>query len=119
MNITVPGNITCDNTVLCKLQDELLAHVRSLEALGVTGEQSGVILTPLILSRLPQDVRLEWAREGQGRESDLDWLLMFLARCSNRVRFLLEIHEVRHRKKHRGSSGPRERIWVGSVWQSG
>ena len=80
MNITVPGNITCENTVLWKLQDELLAHVRSLEALGVTG----VILTPLILSRLPQDVRLEWAREGQGRESDLDWLLTFLASEINR-----------------------------------
>ena len=34
MNITVPGNITCENTMLWKLQDELSAHVRSLEALG-------------------------------------------------------------------------------------
>ena len=33
----------------------------------------------MILSRLPQDVRLEWAREGEGRDSDLDWLLTFLA----------------------------------------
>ena len=84
MNITVPGNITCENTVLWKLQDELLAHVRSLEALGVTGDQYGVILTPLILSRLPQDVRLEWAREGEGRDNDLDWLLTFLASEINR-----------------------------------
>ena len=79
MNITVPGNITCENTVLWKLQDELLAHVLSLEALGVTGDQYGEILMQLILSRLPQVVRLEWAREGEGRESDLDWLLTFLA----------------------------------------
>ena len=83
-NITVPGNITCENTVLWKLQDELLAHVRSLEALGVTGDQYGVILTPLILSRLPQDVRLECSREGEGRERDLDWLLTFLASEINR-----------------------------------
>ena len=41
----------------------------------MTGDQYDVILTPLILSRLPQDVRLEWAREGEGREIDLDWLL--------------------------------------------
>ena len=41
-------------------------------------------MTPLILSRLPQDVRLEWAREGEGRESDLDWLLTFLASEINR-----------------------------------
>ena len=38
----------------------------------------GVILTPLILSRLPQDARLEWPREG--RVSDLDWPLTFLDR---------------------------------------
>ena len=50
----------------------------------MTGDQYGVILTPLILSRLPQDVRLEWAREGEGRESDLDWLLTFLASEINR-----------------------------------
>ena len=84
MNITVPGSSTCENTVLWQLQDELLAHVRSLEALGVTGNQYGVILMPLILSRLPQYVRLEWAREGEGRESDLEWLLTFLASEINR-----------------------------------
>ena len=84
MNITVPGSTTCENTVLWPLQDEMLAHVRSLEALGVTGNQYGVILTPLILSRLPQDVRLEWARECEGRESDLDWLLTFLSSEINR-----------------------------------
>ena len=79
MNITVsPGRNKTDQ--LWKLQDELLAHVRSLEALGVNGGQYGVILTPLILSRLPQDIRLEWAREGEGRESDLEWLLVFLER---------------------------------------
>ena len=43
-------------------------------------------------------------------------LQSFEGRCSNRVRFLLEIYEGRHRKEHRGSSGPRERLWVGSVW---
>lgn len=34
------------------IRDELSAHVRSLEALGVNGEKYGVILTHLILSRL-------------------------------------------------------------------
>ena len=93
---------------LCKwkLQDELLAHVRSLEALGVTGDQYGVILTPLILSRLPQDVRLEWAREGLGRESDLDWLLTFLASEINRRerRFIaLDSAEFGDLSSHRGT----------------
>ena len=63
---------------LCNLVDDLLAKVRSLEALDITGQQYGVILTPLILSRLPLDIRMEWARTGEGHESDLNWLLDFL-----------------------------------------
>ncbi|KAJ8030134.1 Fatty acid synthase [Holothuria leucospilota] len=62
------------------MQDELLAHVRSLESLGISGEKYGFFLTPVILSRLPQDIRMEWAREGEGKESDLDFLLQFLKR---------------------------------------
>ncbi|XP_068208316.1 uncharacterized protein [Palaemon carinicauda] len=65
---------------LWKLQDELLTHVRSLEVLGVAGKQYGVFMPPVILSRLPSDIRLEWSREGSGHESDLSWLLKFLQR---------------------------------------
>ena len=45
-------------THLTRLQDKLVTHVHSLEALGVgvSGDQYGVILTPLILSQLSQDV---------------------------------------------------------------
>ena len=63
---------------LWKLQDSLVTHVRSLETLGVAGDQYGVILTPLILTRLPHDIRMEWAREGESHESDLEFLLTFL-----------------------------------------
>ena len=68
----------CSVSNLWKLNDDLQSHTRSLEALGICGTQYGVILTPLILSRLPQDVRLEWSREGEGPESDLSYLLKFL-----------------------------------------
>ena len=68
----------CSVSNLWKLNDDLQSHTRSLEALGICGTQYGVILTPLILSRLPQDVRLEWSREGEGHESDLSYLLKFL-----------------------------------------
>ena len=61
-----------------KLNDDLQAHTRSLDALGIDGDKYGVILTPLILSRLPQDIRVEWFREGKGHESDLTFLLEFL-----------------------------------------
>ena len=60
------------------IQDQILVHVRSLDALDIKGATYGVFLTPLILSRLPTDVRMEWAREGGGKESDLPYLLDFL-----------------------------------------
>ena len=66
--------------VLWKMYDNLQAHVRSLEALQISGKQYGVMLTPLILSRLPPDLRLEWAREGEHHEGDLSFLLDFLQR---------------------------------------
>jgi hypothetical protein len=65
---------------LWSLMDELQCHVHSLEAMGVDGEQYGVVLTPILLSRLPEQIRMEWAREGEGREGDLVWLLDFLRR---------------------------------------
>ena len=63
---------------LRRLHDDLQVHVRCLEAIGITGEQYGVVLTPVLLSRLPSDVRMEWARQGEDREGDLDFLLHFL-----------------------------------------
>ena len=40
---------------LWKLQDKLLSHTRGLEAIGVKGDEYGIFLTPVILSRLPHD----------------------------------------------------------------
>ena len=76
--LNMPVMNKCLVSNLWKLNDDLQSHTRSLEALGICGTQYGVILTPLILSRLPQDVRLEWSREGEGHESDLSYLLEFL-----------------------------------------
>ncbi|KAJ8021190.1 hypothetical protein HOLleu_38316 [Holothuria leucospilota] len=81
LNLSPPqskGRLTLP--VLWNMQDELLAHVRSLESLGISGEKYGFFLTPVILSRIPQDIRMEWAREGEGKESDIDFLLQFLKR---------------------------------------
>ena len=64
---------------LKQLQDSLLVQIRSLESLDVGGDRYGVVLVPLILSKLPSEVRLEWAREGSGKEADLPWLMTFLS----------------------------------------
>lgn len=43
-----------------------------------TSKQYEVLLTPIIESRLPTELWLEWARDCSGHESDLDWLLKWL-----------------------------------------
>ncbi|GFO27534.1 tas retrotransposon peptidase a16 family protein [Plakobranchus ocellatus] len=53
-------------------------HVRSLANLNVTGQNYGLVLAPIILHQLPRGVRLEWARTGEGKESDMQYLLNFL-----------------------------------------
>ncbi len=63
---------------LRKLYDNLLGHIRSLEALQISGEQYGVLLTPIVLTCLPERLRTEWARGSEGKESDLEFLLKFL-----------------------------------------
>ena len=76
LNLSVPSK--CSVSALWKLNDDLQAHTRSLATLGIDGDKYGVILTPLILSRVPQELRLEWSRDGKGHESDLRFLLSFL-----------------------------------------
>ena len=67
-------------TVSClwELYDSLQGHIRSLESQGIAGETFGVLLTPIILSRMPAELRLEWARTGERHEGDLKFLMCFL-----------------------------------------
>ena len=50
--------------------DELCATVRALQVQGVTPEQYGALLMPLIESKLPEDWRLEWALEKASLSKD-------------------------------------------------
>ena len=63
---------------LWSLYDQVQASVRSLENLGIQGDTYGVLLTPMILHQLPSHIRLEWARSGEEKEGDLEFLLEFL-----------------------------------------
>ena len=63
---------------LRELLDTSQTHVRCLETLSVTKDEYGVFLTPILLSKLPEDLRLEWSRGSESKESDLDFLFEFL-----------------------------------------
>ena len=76
LNLSVPSK--CSVSALWKLNDDLQAHNHSLATLGIDGDKYGVILTPLILSHVPQEFRLKWSRDGKGYESDIKFLLSFL-----------------------------------------
>ena len=52
--------------------------MRSLSSLGITGETYGVILTPLIVSRLTSEIRMVCSHESKGEEMNLDYLLEFM-----------------------------------------
>jgi hypothetical protein len=74
--LSVPSK--CPVSVFRQFEDKLITHIRCLDSLGIDGSKYGVMLTPLILSRLPSEVRLEWARGAENKESDLQYLLDFL-----------------------------------------
>ena len=63
------ANCTGDRpTSLRAVYDKIMVHIRGLEALGVTAEQYGSLLIPVIMTKFPSDIRLRIARE-TGREA--------------------------------------------------
>lgn len=48
--------------------DRVMVHIRGLEALGVTSEQYGSLLIPVIMTKFPSDIHVRIARE-TGREA--------------------------------------------------
>jgi len=80
-------NKTKDKTPLSTLYDRLESSLRSLESLGVSTDQMGEFLFPMVESSLPEEILLAWQRSplfGQdgSREippkSELDFLMEFL-----------------------------------------
>ncbi|KAK3704303.1 hypothetical protein RRG08_035959 [Elysia crispata] len=104
LNLSVSGKTTVD---LWVVYDELQTHIRSLEALNITGAEYGVILTPVVMKRLPVNIRLEWARLGDEKKSDLDALLSFLHSeiiCRERSRTFRN-DQISVKADHRTSGG--------------
>ena len=91
--------------------DELCATVRPLQVQGVTPEQYGALLMPLIESKLPKDWRLEWAREKAGLAKDdvtFSKLLKFLERE-------LEIRESADQSDEKSQSSRQQSVVRGKV----
>ena len=65
-------------TELWNLYDDVMAHVRTLEYMGIKGNQYWVVLTPIIAACFPDDLRYDWAKKGKGKEADLGFLLEYL-----------------------------------------
>jgi hypothetical protein len=79
-------------TQLLTFRDTLNVHVRSLAAQGITSDKFGVILTPVIVSKLPEDVRLEWSNLGHPAPNTA--LCCGLGTSSLCTRELADTHDV-------------------------
>jgi len=56
----------CSGDRSCSLRavyDKIMINIRALEALGVTSEQYGSLLIPVIMTKFPSEIRLRIARE--------------------------------------------------------
>ena len=62
---------------LRRLFNEVEANVRSLKALGVERESYGTMLTSVLLTKLPPEIRLVVTRKAPGDDLDLEILLRF------------------------------------------
>lgn len=106
---------------LRKLQDSLLTHTRSLEALDIDGAQYGVLLTPIVLTALPAELRMEWARSSEGKESDLHFLLEFLEhelKLRETTQQFKNGSHVKHDEKKSRSTEPHKTSSTGSPGKS-
>jgi len=60
------------------LQDSLRIHIRGLENLGISQDKYGILLTPIVLSCLPTEMKILWSRQMKDKDADLEQLMTFL-----------------------------------------
>ena len=85
------------------LYDSVQIHTRSLKNLGIAGENYGFVLAPTILHQLPGPIRLEWARQSEGHEGDLEYLLDFLLK-EIQFKEKSQTFETQRQFRHSGSN---------------
>ena len=62
------------------LYDDVESHIRSLKTLGITPDSYGSLLAPVLLSKLPQELRLIISRKTADTELVIDDLLKMMER---------------------------------------
>ena len=72
----VPTSKSC--TGLRHLYDQVEGHVRALKTAGVTSEHYGALLIPIIVERLPDEVRLEISRKLGTKDWKIDAFMEIL-----------------------------------------
>ena len=66
------------NGALRTLVDKILVHVRALNSLGLDPETYGAFLMQIILSRLPSQLKTEWARKDVNDDLEIEAMMQFL-----------------------------------------
>ena len=74
-----PCNSDCASS-LRFLYDKVIVHTRGLNSLGVEMRQYGSILIPVLMSKLPSEVRLRVAREQEEEVWDINDLMKIIQR---------------------------------------
>lgn len=84
------------------LLDQVVINICSLEALGVAGDTYSAILLPILVSKLPQNIRIVWSKR-EGLDADVHDLLNFLSKevksleiASNNIGLEIERPVVNH-----------------------
>jgi len=83
------------NSQLRIFVDTLSIHIRALDALGLTQDKYGCFLFSIVLSRLPEFLKLQWARKDPDDSLDLSELIIFLESESNALEVTNEISNSR------------------------
>ena len=82
------------------IYDKISVHVRGLESLGVTSQQYGSLLTPVIMAKLPSEIRVQIARNTTEEIWEVaDMLKIILKEVEAReISESVKVNEPEHRK---------------------
>ena len=76
--LRIPSCTRDKSSSLRYVYDTINVHVRGLASLGVSADQYGSLLIPIVMSKLPEELRLRVAREAKGEVWELDNILQTL-----------------------------------------